>query len=85
MLVGQSLLFSNRICILQGTGLLLIEVLRHCWMPCYRFGDYGNQYKKMLAEPDEEEQWDVFRAFEGSFPTDDVAPEYDCIVLTGSK
>lgn len=42
-------------------------------------------YVQLLRDPEGGEQWDVFRAFEGSLPEEADIPSYDALIFTGSK
>mmetsp|Transcript_14928 Transcript_14928/g.38334 ORF Transcript_14928/g.38334 Transcript_14928/m.38334 type:complete len:231 (-) Transcript_14928:2228-2920(-) len=50
-----------------------------------RYGNYGDIYVQLLRDPAREEVWDVFRAFEGSFPEEADIASYDTLIFTGSK
>ncbi|CAL8462714.1 g2247 [Coccomyxa elongata] len=49
------------------------------------FGDYGELYKALLADPDLDEEWHVFYPVNNHFPTDDDLKDFKGIILTGSR
>lgn len=40
------------------------------------FGDYGELYKALLADPDLDEEWHVFYPVNNHFPTDDELKDF---------
>jgi len=50
-----------------------------------KYGDYGQQYLRMLREGELEEDWDIYRGFEGQLPDDETVSKYDALIFTGSK
>jgi len=50
-----------------------------------KFGNYGDMYVSLLKDADAKEEWDCFRTFEGSFPSDADIPNYEALIFTGSK